>query len=375
MKSLQFKNTIDAKVSITTLFVFLFMVTFGLILSEKFTTIKQSPFYEKQYEAATLMQNALEVIKKERIKRGFLIDLSVDVNNTGIIGDMVTSITTTAGNLTAKRTSANPDFAALMVKLLSKAGVKKKDTIAIGASGSFPALIIASLCATRAMDISSLIIYSIGSSAYGANIPEFTFIEMLDCLNKEKILPYQPIAISLGGENDKGIGIFGVQNRPDFTAIAQRSGFYYIDEPSLSKSIEKRMVLYREKAKNKPISAFINIGGASANFGNTPASLRLPNGIIIPGKTDRHTRKNVKGVIFSFLDTKTPVIHLLNIKDLAFANNIPIDPHPLPLIGESGVYHFTQYSDLLLLGTMLVSIITLLIGRWLFRCNRLKSNA
>jgi poly-gamma-glutamate system protein len=366
MKSIRFKNPTHRKVSSLTLFVFFMVLTIGSILTERLSTTRPSPFYTKQLEAANLMRQALGVIRMEKQKRGLPVDLLVDVNDTGIIGDMITAITTTAGDLTAKRTSTNPDFAALMVKLLSQAGVKEKDTIAIGASGSFPALTLATLCAAKTLDLSPLLIYSIGSSAYGGNIPEFTFIEMLECLNRAKVLPHRPIAISLGGEQDKGIGIFGMENRPDFISIAKRSALDIIQEETLAGSMKKRMELYMEKAAEHPILCFVNIGGASANYGNTPASLRLPNGLILSPASQDPTGMDEQGLIFSFLNKRIPVIHLLNIKDLAFSHGIPVDPHPFPSIGTSGVYQVTHNPILILAGTILAGLLVLLMGRFLW---------
>ena len=45
-----------------------------------------------------------------------------DLNETGLIGDYLTPVTTTLGNLEAKRTSVNPNAAALVVHLLFEAG-------------------------------------------------------------------------------------------------------------------------------------------------------------------------------------------------------------------------------------------------------------
>ena len=90
--------------------------------------------------------------------------------------------------ISARRFWSNPDFAALMVKFFQQAGLQEGDIVAIGASGSFPGLIIATLSACKAMNITPLIIYSIGASEYGATIPTFTFIDMLKILNEREFL-------------------------------------------------------------------------------------------------------------------------------------------------------------------------------------------
>ena len=70
--------------------------------------------YKKQKQAAILMKESLEKIKLARIKKGIDINKNLDPNQTAIIGNEITKITTTQGNLEAKRTATNPDFAALI---------------------------------------------------------------------------------------------------------------------------------------------------------------------------------------------------------------------------------------------------------------------
>ena len=54
---------------------------------------------------------------------------------------------TNTGSLEAKRTTLNPNWAAVVVQLLFDAGVERGGTIAIGVSGSFPALNLAAFSA------------------------------------------------------------------------------------------------------------------------------------------------------------------------------------------------------------------------------------
>ena len=96
---------------------------------------------EEMISASRIMAKAMEVLRECRETRGFAINPAADVNLTGIIGVKSSPITTTLGNLAAKRTSANPNLAGLVVFLLRRAGVVSGDTIAVGASGSFPGLI------------------------------------------------------------------------------------------------------------------------------------------------------------------------------------------------------------------------------------------
>ena len=56
---------------------------------------------------------------------------------TGMIGDEYTPITTSLGSGGGEADTANPDMAALLVQMLTEAGVKSGDTIGAGFSGSF----------------------------------------------------------------------------------------------------------------------------------------------------------------------------------------------------------------------------------------------
>jgi len=329
------------KLSLIYLFWALIILIIGLLLIEQTKFVQPTAYYTEQIQAAQLMKNSLEAIKKERLKRAILVDVELDPNQTGIIGEEYTQLTTTLGNLEAKRTSSNPAFAALLVKYFKEANLKKGEAIAIGASGSFPALIVATLSAVKALELEPLLIYSIGSSEYGANIPEFTFALMLDSLNKRNILPYHLLAISMGGYLDQAQGMFYPDSREIIEKIVQDSGTHFINLDNIEENIQYRLQLYKKAAVGRPIKAFVNIGGATPNYSNTAASITYPNGLVIDGpKIPDHPER---GLIFEYQNLGVPIVHLLNIRDLAVKNGLPIDPIPLPEIGEGGVYWQVVY--------------------------------
>ena len=342
---------IKGKFSLKYLFVAVLILMLGFIVVEFTKKIQPVPYYQEQLEAAKLMKDCLTVIKEERLKKNLPIDLELDPNQTGIIGGEYTRLTTTLGNLSAKRTSTNPAFAALMVKYFKEITLKKGDTVAIGSSGSFPSLAIATLCAVKVLDLEPILIYSIGSSEYGATLPEYTFVQMLEDLNKKNLLLYQLSAISMGGFLDQAEGMFYPDSKETIYQIAYDSGVYFINIENVEENIKKRMAVYSEEAQGEPIKAFINIGGATPNYGNTPASITYPNGLVVKGpKIPDHPER---GLIFEYQNLGIPVIHLLNIRDLAVKNGLPIDPVPLPEIGEGNVYSQISYQK---------SVIVLVLG-------------
>ena len=58
-----------------------------------------------------------EAIYAEKLSRGLEMDAGADINRTGMIGLDYSFITTTVGNLEAKRTSTNPNMAAVVVDM------------------------------------------------------------------------------------------------------------------------------------------------------------------------------------------------------------------------------------------------------------------
>lgn len=338
---------IKGKLSIIHLFWAVVILIVGLLIIEQTKFVQPTSYYNEQIQAAQFMKSSLEVIKEERLKRNIPLDVGLDPNQTGIIGEEYTQLTTTLGNLEAKRTSSNPAFAALLVKYFKEANLKKGEVIAIGASGSFPALIVATLSAAKALKLEPLLIYSIGSSEYGANIPEFTFIQMLEVLNKKNILPYTLLAISMGGYLDQAEGMFYPDSQQTIRQICHTSRAYFIDIENIEENIKKRMKLYAKNDKGKSIRVFVNIGGATTNYGNTPVSITYPNGLVINGPRIPEHRE--RGLIFEYQNLGIPVIHLLNIRDLAAKNGLPIDPIPLPEVGKGGVYSRITYNKYIII--------------------------
>ena len=160
-----------------------------------------------------------------------------------------------------------------------KVGLKKGDVIAIGASGSFPSLILATLSAAKALDL-------------------------------------------------------------------------------------KRLKIYFENAMEYKIKLFVNIGGASANFGECVEALKISPGL---NKKLKICRKPNRGIIYEMAEKDIPIIHLLDIRSLAIKNGLPIDPVPFPEIGKGNIYFQTKYSRTVII-IVLGIIITLLL---IFKQNKI----
>ena len=282
----------------------------------------------RRTRAASLMARSLTGIKALRVEKGIALDRTLDPNGTGIIGEEFTPLTTSLGDAAAKRTAANPAFAAVVAGYYERAGLRPGDVVAIGGSGSFPALVLASLCAARALDLRPVLIYSIGSSMYGANIPGFTFVDMLARLRADGVLPYSMAAVAPGGDHDTGRGVLFDEDGTTLVDEARRSGLPVVDGATLADRIRRRLQIYDAEAGGRPVRCFVNVGGATANYGNTDASLQVPNGLVLRVPTLPSSPS--RGLLFEFAARRVPVVHLLYVKGLARENGLPYDPVPFP---------------------------------------------
>ena len=315
------------------------LISLGIFILSRFVSpVKDSVKDKDMFKASETMARAIQALRACALPNRGTESRPDDPNRTGLIGLESSPITTSLGNLEAKRTSTNPNFAGLVVLLLKKAGVEPGDTIAVGASSSFPALVVATLSAAKALGLKPLVINSLGASQWGANDPRFTWLEMSGCLRKADIFDVRPLAIAVGGENDAGTNM-PEEGRALLVEKIRRSGTAILDQPDLIMNVRTRMKIYEEGAGPAKIKAFVNIGGNWANLGTDSVVLKLKPGLTDPVEIPMPQRR---GVIQEMALRKIPVIHLLYVKGLTERFGLPWDPIPLPQPGEGRLYELTQ---------------------------------
>ena len=288
--------------------------------------------------AATFMAEATTIVREARVRAGIAIDPVADPNRTGLIGLEWSPITTTLGSLSAKRTTTNPNVAAGLVRWLHEAGVREGSVVTIGASGSFPGLIIAAIAAVEAAGAESLVITSLAASTWGANHPAFTWMEMESALRRDMSWP-RSLAASLGGDGDVASDLTPVAQRM-LRASIEASGVPLLQGDGLRERIAVRMATYERAAGSRPIAVFINVGGASVNTGTCPEILRVRPGV--QGVLPRCTGE--PGVMWLMHARGIPVIHLLHVDGIAAALGLPLDPIPLPPPGRGAPFARTSRS-------------------------------
>ncbi|MHC1738123.1 MAG: poly-gamma-glutamate system protein [Ignavibacteriaceae bacterium] len=236
----------------------------------------------------------------------------------GLLGKEFTTITTTLGYFEAKQTAANPEFAGLILRWLKELKVGKGDVIGINLSGSFPSLAISLLASAQTLGCKVVMASSLGASMYGANEEEATWIDMENYLKQNGGLAFKSSLITLGGVNDNGGGLQeeGVEALHSAAIRNNRQIFVPVN---LEEAIRKREELFLSSG----ISVLINIGGNHACLGGCSHSTLFPNGKVIDFSSCTHEER---GLLQRITEKKIPVIHLLNIKDLAVKNGIKLTP-------------------------------------------------
>ena len=154
--------------------------------------------YGKKLEAVRLMQRAEAAILAAKRESGVAVDPHNDPQNRGVIGPQFSLITTDRGSQAAKQLAAHPNFAAAVTQMMLEARVKPGDAVAIGMTGSLPGLNLATLSAARAVGADAIVITSVGASMFGANDPEFTWLDMERVLAEQGILPTRSLQSSSG---------------------------------------------------------------------------------------------------------------------------------------------------------------------------------
>lgn len=300
--------------------------------------------YDKKIEAAKKLNDCFDTIRNEKIKRQIYIDQNIDVNMTGMIGERYTEITTTLGNLESKRTSTNSNIVTMIIDMITEAGLEKGDQVAINLSGSFPAINLAAIVAAEELELELLIISSIGSSSYGANIPDFTYLDMEKLLYLKGLISNRSIAFSYGGSNDQGVNI----NISKLENIRNRHlNLLFLDYSDFEENVYRRKELYYS---NNDVDLFINVGGNMVSGGKRDFGFGFDNGLINP---NTKLNFNKDGLIGQFLSEGVPVINLLDIKDLAIQYDLSIDSMPLPGIGNDGSFYRNRYNPVVLLMTVI----------------------
>ena len=316
--------------------------------------------YDIKINAAMKMQESMKMLKNIRMEKGVFIDIENDPNETGLVGSQFSLITTDEGDLDAKLTTLDPNFAAAMVELLTRANLTSGDTIALMLTGSMPGANMAMLIACKAMDIYPFIISSIGASQWGANDPEMTWLDMERILFEQRYISSRSIAASIGGRNDRG-RLLSPKGRELIRYNIENNKLPLISGTGLEDNVNKRMEYFG--AHN--YKAVVNIGGGVASLG-TSFNLRLIKpGIVYRKDIEKISRGDgIEGAVVKFSKQNIPLIHILNIQKLTDELGMKYAPIPIPEIGEGSLYAIEKYDLKITVLSLIIVSLSVVIAGW-----------
>jgi poly-gamma-glutamate system protein len=295
----------------------------------------QSPIHPQFAEmlmAARSMQAASRVLWMEKETRGLTPSAQTDPNRTGMIGQEYTPITTTIGELPAKRTVTNPDFAAALVRQIASLKLARGTPVVIVVSGSFVGGDVAAITATETLGLRPIVMASLSASMWGANEPEFNLIDMLATLREHNVIRTRAIAAVLGGG-----GAIGNSMDADGVAALRRSArrddVPIVEERPVAALIDALLARINAAAGDtmRP-GLVINAGGALIGLGSCRESYEWPPGLTRRAPT---CSDGTPGLAMRLAADGLPVLHIINMRRLALEMGLPFDPAPLPIPGNN----------------------------------------
>ncbi len=299
-----------------------------------------SETYETKVKASEQMDEAMTLLKSMRMEKGVFVDQENDPNETGLVGSQFSLITTDEGDLDAKLTTLDPNFAAAMVELLHQANVSGGDTIAVMLTGSMPGANMAMLIACDAMNIHPVVVTSIGASQWGANDPDMTWLDMEKILFENGLISSRSIAASIGGRNDQG-RLLSPKGRELIRKNIAKHELPLISGEGLMDNIQQRMSHFG----NTQYKAVVNVGGGVASLGTSFNLRLLPPGVVYRNDIESITRQGgIEGTVVKFVKQNIPLIHVLNIQNLTESLGMPYAPIPIPEIGKGSLYALQKYN-------------------------------
>ncbi len=306
-----------------------------------------SPHSDMMKQASELSVKCMEEIKNYKIEHrdGLSPD---DKLQTGMIGlEEITSITTTNGILESKRTSTNPNWAAVYISMYDRAGLSDGDSVLFIFSGSFPALNLMAMVSAQVYGLKPYVMAGIGASNYGANDPKFTFFDMAEHLYKVGLLTHRIDVVSLGGSNDIGDDFLSAEDTANIVSRIKASGVTYLYEPDYRKNIDARLDLIREHIPD--VKFAVNVGGSMVGLGSGNSAI-IETGYFSAKRASlglislKNRRNDNMGILGCMQAIGLPTASMLNIRGLAATYELPYDPSVTPTIGQGNSYFATTYN-------------------------------
>jgi poly-gamma-glutamate system protein len=234
-----------------------------------------------------------------------------------LIGSEVTPLVTTLGDIEAKRVSVSPSWPRAFVREFHRAGLRPGDVVAASFSGSFPGINLAVMTASQALGLRVIAVSSVTASSWGATDPGFTWPEMEARLADQGLLRRASVAVSAGGDSDLALDLDedGRVLAGEIAARCARQLQARLIQPAgFDEAIHARLAAFDAARAGRPIAAFVNVGGTEAALGRSTAILKAQNGWLGRAPFDSSPGR---GLVARMVEQGVPVLHVLNVRDLA----------------------------------------------------------
>lgn len=340
-----FRPSLRTNLSLTVLAVFAILLYIIIGLS-------QGPNFVQQKNAAERMERSINLIAEEYqtlVNEGKAVwNVKTDPRKLGIIGPETSPIVTSRSVLSEKQRAINPNLAAVFVSWLKDAKLEAGDYVAVGLTGSSPAVNIALYSAMRELELNPVIVTALSSSRYGASNINFTWLEMEKAIFSET--NFKTFVASRGGNRDIGAGM-NSEGKQILGDIIDKHDLQLIEGHSA------RITMY-EKAlpKGKKYKAFINIGGSVGNVGSVVTA-----GLIKEGVNRKLPELEAKGVLGYFADKKVPIIHFFRGLDTFDQHYLSEANAETQKIGRGNVYGYSWSVALVCMILLLIAIAVVVI--------------
>ena len=340
-----------------------------LPVAERSKSPVMQQYFSEKIEAATLTRAGLDAIREARLALGRPIDVGNDPNETGLIGHKLSFITSSGGSHDQKLRALDPNLAAVFVELLRRGRVGEGDLVAVAVTGAFPMLNAAMLLAIETVGATPVTITSVGSSMWGANDPDLTWLDMESVLIDAGLLKHRSVAASRGGGGDWGRGL-EPEGRALVDSAAVRNGVPLIDEPTLDESIARRMAIYEEAADGAGYVAYVNVGGGLGSMGSSKVYRDLEPGLARNLGTKDFPRR---GTLVRMAQQGMPVLHVPSADYFIERYDLATEPTPLPEVGTGGIFFRDGYNVPLagvlavLYGSLIFVVVRIDLKHYLFR--------
>jgi poly-gamma-glutamate system protein len=204
------------------------------------------------------------------------------------------------------------------------------------------------------LNITPVIVSSLGASTYGANEPGMSWADIELLLSTHRILSHRSLFVTPGADADTGGGL-PEGGMDTIKWIAART-----ESPLCIPASFAGAVMIRESIMTaNAIAMLINIGGNHAVLGNCTHASSIPNGF-----HDRlaSCRDEERGLLMRLSEKGIPIVHFLNIRDMA--QRYEIEENGINTFDSQRIYSVQKS------GTIYVSVTLIMIVGLVFIASR-----